>query len=90
MVDARITVSSMAVGASADQELLRDIAKWGKGQEHMVADPKELPQIFVKEAKNAANPGFEEKDIKPVVKSPAFLSAVDITGMPPLKGFTPR
>jgi hypothetical protein len=88
MVDARITVSSVAVGASADQELLRDIAKWGKGQQHMVEDPRELPQIFVKEAKNAANPAFEEKDIKPVVKSPAFLNTVDLTAMPPLRGFS--
>ena len=88
MVAARITVSSVAVGASADQELLSDIAKWGKGHEYAVADPKELPQIFVKEAKNATTPGFEEHDIKPVVKAPAFLNAVDLGGMPPLKGFT--
>lgn len=88
MVAARITVSAVAVGASADQELLRDIAKWGKGHEYEVADPKELPQIFVKEAKNAATPSFEEREIKPVVKAPAFLNAVDLAGMPALKGFT--
>jgi Ca-activated chloride channel family protein len=88
MVAARITVSSIAVGASADQELLRDIARWGKGHEYLVADPKELPQIFVKEAKNAATPAFDEVDITPIVKSPAFLRTVDLAGMPPLKGFT--
>ena len=88
MVDAQITVSSVAVGASADQELLRNIATWGKGHEYMVADPKELPQIFVTEAKNAATPAFEERVIQPVVKSASFLGAVDVTKMPPLKGFT--
>jgi uncharacterized membrane protein/uncharacterized protein YegL len=88
MVDARITVSSIAVGPSADQELLRNIATWGKGQEYMVADPKELPQIFVKETKNAGSPAFEERQITPIVKSPSFLSAVDMTRLPPLKGFT--
>src|SRR5260221_10328563 len=88
MVDAKMTVSSVAVGASADQELLRSIATWGKGQEYMVADPKELPQIFVKEAKNAGTPAFEEHQMKPVVKTPAFLSAVDLTRLPPLRGFT--
>ncbi len=36
MVDAKITVSSVAVGASADQELLRNIANWGKGHEYLV------------------------------------------------------
>jgi uncharacterized membrane protein/Mg-chelatase subunit ChlD len=88
MVDARITVSSVAVGPSADQELLRSIAEWGKGKEYMVADPKELPQIFVKEAKNAGTPGFEERELKPVVKSASFLSTVDLTHLPPLQGFT--
>jgi uncharacterized membrane protein/Mg-chelatase subunit ChlD len=88
MVDAKITVSSVAVGPSADQELLRSIAEWGKGQEYMVSDPKELPQIFVKEAKNAGTPAFQEGQITPIVKSPAFLSAVDVTRLPALKGFT--
>jgi uncharacterized membrane protein len=88
MVEARITVSSIAVGPSADQELLRNIATWGRGHEYMVADPKELPQIFVTEAKNAGTPAFEERQITPIVKSPSFLSAVDVTRLPPLKGFT--
>ena len=68
-----MTVSSIAVGPSADPELLRNIAKWGKGRAYAVADAKEVPQIFVKEAKNAATPGFDEKAITPVVKAPAFL-----------------
>jgi hypothetical protein len=88
MVDAQITVSSVAVGASADQELLRNIANWGKGHEYLVADPKELPQIFVTEAKNAATAPFDEKAIRPIVKSPAFLNGVDLTRLPALKGFT--
>src|SRR5258708_32539933 len=88
MVDARITVSSIAVGPSAEEELHRNIATWGKGHEYMVADPKKLPQIFVTEAKNAGTPAFEERQITPVVKSPSFLSAVDMTRLPPLKGFT--
>ena len=53
-----------------------------------MADPKELPQIFVKEAKNAGTPAFEERQLKPVVKTAAFLSAVDLTRLPPIKGFT--
>ena len=59
-------------------ELLRNIAKWGKGRAYQVADAKELPQIFVKEAKNAATPAFDEKQITPVVKTPAFLTGVDL------------
>ncbi len=86
MVDARITMSAVAVGPGADPELLGNIAKWGKGRYYAVSDAKELPQIFVKEAKNAATPAFDEKEIKPVVKSPAFLSGVDLARLPHLKG----
>ncbi len=88
MVASRITVSSVAVGPSADPELLRNIAKWGKGRAYVVADAKEAPQIFVKEAKNAMTPAFDEREITAIVKVPAFLSGVDLTHLPRLKGRT--
>jgi uncharacterized membrane protein len=88
MTDARMTVSSIAVGPAADQELLRSIAKWGKGRDYMVADAKELPQVFVKEAKEASAPAFDEKKLTPVVKRPAFLQDVDVTRLPPLRGIS--
>lgn len=88
MVDAKMTVSAIAVGPAADQELLSNIGKWGKGRSYIVEDAKEVPQIFVKEAKNVATPGFDEKLIKPVVKARAFLEGVDMTKAPALKGRT--
>ena len=88
MTDARITVSSIAVGPSADQELLRSVAKWGGGREYDVADARDLPEIFVKEAKDAAAPAFEEKSIQAIVKRPAFLQDADVGHLPPLRGLT--
>ncbi len=88
MTEARMTVSSIAVGPSADQELLKSISEWGKGRMYAVADAHELPQVFVKEAKNAATPAFDEKAIKPVVKRPSFLQDVDTAHLPPLRGLT--
>src|SRR4029078_4764272 len=88
MTDARMTVSSIAGGPSADKERLSSIAKWGKGQHYGVADARELPQIFVKEAKNASTPAFDQKTLKPVVKRPAFLQDVDTAHLPPLRGMT--
>src|SRR5262249_43400888 len=70
MQAAHITVSSVAVGPAADDELLGNIAKWGKGRMYTAMDPKDVPQIFVKEAKNAMTPGFDEKGITPIVKAP--------------------
>jgi Ca-activated chloride channel homolog len=44
--------------------------------------------VFVKEARNAATPAFDEKDITPVVKAPAFLGGIDVARAPHLKGLT--
>jgi uncharacterized membrane protein len=89
MVAAKMTVSSIAVGPAADVELLTNIAQWGKGRSYVVQDAKEVPQIFVKEAKNVSVPSFDEgKTIKPVVKSRGFLEGVDLTRMPGLRGRT--
>ena len=88
MVEARITLSAVAVGPSADPDLLRNLARWGKGRSYVVADATQVPEIFVKEAKNAATPAFDEKPITPVVKTPGFLTGVDLARMPPLKGRT--
>jgi Ca-activated chloride channel family protein len=88
MAEAHITVSSVAVGPSADRDLLRNIARWGKGRDYLVANAQELPEVFVKEAKNAATPGFDEKEITAIVKAPAFLSGVDVSHLPRLKGRT--
>jgi len=88
MSEARITVSTVAVGPSADPELLKNLAQWGKGRAYAVADAAQVPEIFVKEAKTAASPGFDEKTITPVVKSAGFLSSVNLSRMPKLKGRT--
>jgi Ca-activated chloride channel homolog len=88
MVEARITLSAVAVGPSADPELLRNLATWGKGRSYAVADATHVPEIFVKEAKNAISPAFDEKVITPVVKTPGFLTGVDLARIPTLKGRT--
>lgn len=88
MVDAKITVSSIAVGPAADKELLTNIAKWGRGRSYLVEDAREVPQIFVKEAKDAATPAFDEGAIRPVVKAQGFLEGVDLSRAPALRGRT--
>ena len=88
MVEAKMTVSSISVGPAADVELLTNIAKWGKGRSYVVEDAKEVPQIFVKEAKNAINPSFDEKQLKPVVKFRGFLEGIDLSRAPALRGRT--
>lgn len=88
MVAAKMTVSSIAVGPAADVELLTNIARWGKGRGYVVEDAKEVPQIFVKEAKNASTPAFDEKAIAPVLKTRGFLEGIDFSRVPALRGRT--
>jgi len=88
MALSRITMSTVAVGPSADPDLLRDLAEWGKGRAYVVADAAQVPEIFVKEAKSAATPAFDERAITPVLRTPGFLTGVDLARMPLLKGRT--
>jgi Ca-activated chloride channel homolog len=88
MVAAKITVSTIAVGPAADRELLGDIATWGRGRSYVEADAHDVPQIFVREAKEASTPAFDEKTIAPVVKAPAFLAGLDLSHVPVLHGIT--
>jgi hypothetical protein len=88
MVEAKITVSAIAMGQSADGELLGNIAKWGKGRSYLVLDAKEVPQIFVKEAKELPNLSFDEKALAPVVKHLGFLEGIDFAKAPSLRGRT--
>lgn len=88
MVGEKMTVSSIAVGPAADRELLGNIATWGKGRSYVVEDAKEVPQIFVKEAKNATNPSFDEKPLKAVMKTRGFLEGIDLSKAPALRGRT--
>jgi Ca-activated chloride channel homolog len=88
MVDAKITVSSIAMGLGADNELLSNIAKWGHGRSYLVEDAKEVPQIFVKEAKEMPNLSFDEKALQPLVKHRGFLEDVNFDKAPALRGRT--
>ena len=88
MVDEKMTVSAVAMGAAADRELLNNIAKWGKGRFYASDDPKDVPQIFVREAKEVTSPGFDEKPLTPVVKHLGFLEGIDFSRAPALRGRT--
>lgn len=88
MVAEKMTVSAVAMGAAADRELLANIAKWGKGRFYASDNPKDVPQIFVKEAENVKSPGFDEKPLKPKVKHLGFLEGIDFSRAPALRGQT--
>jgi len=77
-----ITVSTVAVGAEADTQLLYDIATAGEGRFYRVTDLMSIPEIFVKEAQVVRRAMIVEQTFTPQVVAP--LSEVAKGLAPPL------
>ena len=88
MAAARITVSTVAVGAEADQDLLERIADIGGGRYYLCDDPSSVPQIFAKETVEASKSAINELPFLPqVVRPTAVLSGIDLEAAPFLLGY---
>lgn len=89
MVDAKISVSSIAVGDQSDRELLADIAKWGKGRGYYIEDATGVPQIMTDETKEAKKPTLVEEPFRALVEKPSeIFRGIDFTTAPTLRGYT--
>jgi uncharacterized membrane protein/uncharacterized protein YegL len=88
MADAKITVSTVAVGNGADRELLQQIANWGHGRTYYLEDPAAVPQIFTEETELATGKTLREESFKPVVKKNVeAFKGIDFETAPPLLGY---
>lgn len=88
MADAKITVSTVAVGNGADRELLSQIAGWGHGRTYYLEDPAAVPQIFTEETEMATGKTLREESFKPVVKKNVdAFKGIDFEAAPPLLGY---
>jgi len=88
MAQTGITVSTVAVGSGADQDLLAQIARWGNGRYYETADPRQIPQIFTKETMTASKSAIQEFPFlaKPV-RAIDFLEGVPWGRAPFLLGY---
>jgi Ca-activated chloride channel family protein len=88
MAEAKITVSTVAVGNGADRELLANIATWGKGRTYYLEDPTNVPQIFTEETELATGKTLREEAFKPVViKNVEAFKGIDFNAAPNLLGY---
>jgi Ca-activated chloride channel family protein len=88
MADAKITVSTVAVGNGADRDLLSQIANWGHGRTYYLEDPSTVPQIFTEETELATGKTLREESFKPVVKKNVeAFKGIDFNSAPPLLGY---
>jgi len=88
MAQSKITVSTVALGAGADDALLGKIASWGRGRSYLVSDVASVPQVFSKEAEQATGITLRELSFKPVVKKNVQLfKGIDFQTAPDLLGY---
>jgi len=85
------TLSTVAVGNSADHRLLRTLAQSGKGRYYSVTSAgglAQLPQIFVKEAQTIRRALIWEGDpFSPVPTGVPTETLRGISGVPPISGY---
>jgi uncharacterized membrane protein len=84
-----ITVSSIAVGQSSDQELLERIAQIGNGRHYFVPDPRSIPRVLTQETLAAGEFAVVEREFQPRMDSPSPVFAGRLAGqeLPDLQGY---
>jgi Ca-activated chloride channel family protein len=88
MNKAGITVSTVAIGAEANRELLTDIAMWGRGRAYYIDNVNNIPQIFIHETELALAQTLRETPFKPVVNKPVdAFKGIDFKTAPALMGY---
>ncbi len=88
MVAARITLSSVAVGEEADQQLLEELARIGGGRYYFCDDPQTVPQIFAKETVTASKSALNELPFLPqVIRPTQVLNGLQLDTAPFLLGY---
>jgi hypothetical protein len=85
---ARITLSTVAVGPDADQELMRYLAEQGRGRYYFTADPYSVPRIFTRETILAQRSYVVEKEFVPqVYQENQIVKGISDEGFPSLLGY---
>src|SRR2546422_759424 len=90
-----ITVTTVAIGANGpDAAMLQQMAGWGHGRFYQSNSLSDIPQIFIKETREALKPWIVEGRIAPQLASLAdVIPGVPLDSFPVLSGYvatTPR
>ena len=83
---AKITLSTIAIGQDADQQLLQHLAEVGQGRFYYADRSSQLPQITVQETQFATGVPALEGTITAEVKDQSPILRGLPTNLPPLKG----
>ena len=85
---ARISVSTVAIGGDADLELLGNLARWTGGQAYVSRRDDEVPELFVRDVTRLTGGSLLERPFRPVVReADAATDGLDFSRAPPLLGY---
>ncbi|WP_164103466.1 VWA domain-containing protein [Candidatus Laterigemmans baculatus] len=88
MSAARMTISTVAVGQEADDQLLEQLAEIGRGRYYHCDDPASVPQVFAKETVEASKSAINELPFLPqLVRPTAVLGGLELEAAPLLLGY---
>lgn len=65
-----ISVSTVCIGSHSDTELMRSIARWGRGRYYYTDRPEQIPNIFTGETKIVKRQIITEKLLQPRMQNP--------------------
>src|SRR5256885_16100433 len=84
-----ITLSTVAIAATAqDVSMMQAMAGWGHGRAYQSNSLQDVPQIFLKETREALKPWIVEGRIAPQLASLAdVIPGVPLDSFPPLAGY---
>jgi uncharacterized membrane protein len=82
----QITLTTVATGADADTQTMKDFARWGGGHYYLVIDKTQIPAIFTREALLATGSFLVEEPFTPALAEPSELTR-GVTALPELGGY---
>lgn len=87
---AGVTLSTIAIGADVDRDLLARLARLGHGRFHAADDPADLPQLALAESEivraRAEQAGAFHPSVPAAGPHPS-IGGLDIAALPPLTGY---
>ncbi len=85
--DGGVQLSVIAIGGSADQGLLQELATASGGRAYFPADVRELPRLAAREATRSSGGRLFEEWFTPHALPHAALAGIDVGRLPPLHGY---
>jgi hypothetical protein len=91
-LEADITLSTIAIGDGADQQLLAHLAERGRGRYHFAAVPEELPALTIAESDILRSNAVQEGEYRPALSAPhpllgALFTSLPVNQIPNLGGY---